>query len=132
MSPAPVEILFFQVGAHVYASAVHDVVRIGSVRENPPEDLVLETALGSPFSQERGIVVAVGEGERMLVVDQVLGVRTVAAEDLRPLPAFAAACIVSGALAGLVLLDEVPTPLIDLSTLVHEGAGRAQAAALPS
>lgn len=131
MSEASTEILLFQVGAHVYAAEVHDVVRIGTVREVPEAELVTATALGAPFTHQRAIVVEGEDGERTLVVDQVLGVRTVAAEDLQPLPAFAAACIASGALAGLVLVDEVPMPLIDLSTLVHEGAGRAAAAAPP-
>jgi chemotaxis signal transduction protein len=131
VSEAPAEILLFQVGAHVYASEVHDVLRIGTAREVPEAELVLATALGVPYSRARAIVVAGEDGERSLVVDQVLGVRTVVPEDLQPLPAFAAACIASGALAGLVLVDEVPTPLIDLSTLVQEGAGRAGAAAPP-
>jgi hypothetical protein len=131
VSEVAAEILLFQVGVHVYASEVHDVVRIGSAREVPDEELITTTALGVPFGRQRAIVVAGEGGERTLAVDQVLGIRSVAPEDLQPLPAFAAACIASGALAGLVLVDDVPMPLIDLSTLVHEGAGRAGAAAPP-
>jgi chemotaxis signal transduction protein len=115
------EILMFQVGASVFAAAVGDAVRIGSVRDVPPEELVLESVLGVPFTHRRGIVVANGEGaERTLVVDGVLGFRTVPETDLQPLPAFAAACVHSGAVTGLVLLDDAPTPLVDLTALVRE------------
>lgn len=119
------ELLLFQVATQVYAAKVGDVVRIGSAGEVPDEELLVETALGTPFTRKRGIVVAVGDSERILAVDQVLGVRTLPREDLRPLPAFAAACLRSLAVAGLVVLDEVPMPLINLKTLVHEGLGRA-------
>lgn len=118
------EILLFQVGAHVFAAHVRDVVRIGTVRDSAPEQLVLDTALGTPYHRLRGIVVASPGSERTLVVDQVVGFRTVAENDVQPLPAFAAACIHSGALAGLVLLDDVPMPFIDLPTLLREQAAR--------
>ena len=121
------EILLFQVGAGVFAARVHDAVRIGSVRDAAAGDLVVGTALGLPFARERGIVVA-GHGEgvdRVLVVDQVLGVRSVPESDLHPLPAFAAACLTSGAVTGFVLLDDAPTLLIDLPTLVRERPGAA-------
>jgi chemotaxis signal transduction protein len=118
------EILLFQVGAHVFAAAVRDVVRIGTVRDSAAEELVLDTALGAPFSRQRGIVVDSSGSERTLVVDQVVGFRTVTDDEVQPLPAFAAACIRSGALAGLVLLDEIPTPFIDLPTLLREQAAR--------
>ncbi len=124
MSDPIAEILLFQVGAHVFAAAVRDVVRIGTVRDSSAEDLVLDTTLGTPFHRLRGIVVASPGVERTLVVDQVVGFRTVAESDVQPLPAFAAACIRSGALAGLVLLDDVPTPFIDLPTLLREHAAR--------
>ncbi len=115
----------FQVGACTYAAAVDDVIRIGNVRGEMEERLVVASALGEPIERLRGIVVACGEdGERTLVVDQVLGVRAVAEADLRPLPAFAAACLRSSAVAGFALLDEVPTLLIDLPTLVHENRQR--------
>ena len=124
MSESVAEILLFQVGAHLFAAPVRDVVRIGTVRDSAAEELVLGTALGMPFSRERGIVVASPGSERTLVVDQVVGFRTVAEGDLQPLPAFAAACIHSGALAGLVLVDDIPTPFIDLPTLLREHAAR--------
>jgi len=130
---APVaEIVLFQVGTHVFAAPVRDVVRIGTVRDLAAEDLVLESALGAPFTHQRGIVVAVPGAERALVVDQVIGFRTVLEADVQPLPAFAAACIHSGALSGLVVLDDMPMPFIDLPTLLAEHAarpGRAGAAA---
>ncbi|ACG71884.1 conserved hypothetical protein [Anaeromyxobacter sp. K] len=116
------EILLFQVGARVFAAVVHDAVRIGAVRDVSEDDLVLESALGAPFARERGIVVASHEGatERTLVVDQVVGVRSVPEADVQPLPAFAAACLVSGAVTGLVMLDDAPLLLVDLPTLVRE------------
>jgi hypothetical protein len=117
------DILLFQVGVRIFATAVQDALRIGSVRDTPADSLVVDSALGRPFSRERGIVVAgdVAHDERTLVIDQVLGVRTVTEDELRPLPAFAAACLASGAVAGFVLLDESPMPLVDLPTVVREG-----------
>jgi chemotaxis signal transduction protein len=115
------EILLFQIGASVFASVVHDAVRIGSVRDVPAEELVVGGALGMPFERTRGIVVSGEEGlERTLVVDQVLGVRSVPAEDVRPLPPLAAACLSSGAVTGFVEMDGAPTLLIDLRALVRE------------
>lgn len=124
------ELLMFQVGARVFASAVGDVVRIGHVQDVPPEDVVDGTALGQAFQQARGLVVAdhASGTEATLVVDQVLGVRQVEAGEVHPLPAFAAAVLPSGAVAGLVLLDEAITLLVDLPTLIRE---RRAAAATP-
>jgi len=122
VSDASAEILLFQVGVNVFAAPVRDVVRIGTVRGRAAEELVTDSALGRPFSRARGIVVAASGAERTLVVDQVVGFRTVPFVDVQPLPAFAAVCIRSGALAGVVLLDEVPTPFIDLPVLLSERA----------
>jgi hypothetical protein len=121
------ELLVFQLGPRVFAAVVHDAVRIGNVRDVPAGDLVVETALGMPFARERGIVVAGddGEPERTLVVDQVLGVRPVTDDDLLPLPAFAAACLTSGAVTGFVMIDDAPMLLVDLPTLVRERPGAA-------
>ncbi len=121
------EILLFQVGPRVFAAVVHDAIRIGSVREVPAEELVVESALGMPFERVRGIVVPTDEEglERTLVVDQVLGVRSVPETDVLPLPAFAAACLSSGAVTGFVVVDEAPTLLVDLRTLVRERPGAA-------
>jgi chemotaxis signal transduction protein len=116
------EILLFQVGARVFAAEVYDVVRVGSLRGEPPGFVVPRSALGEPFGQHRGIVVASHEDglERMLVVDHVLGVRSVPEADVHPLPAFAAECLQSPAVTGFVLIDEAPTLLVDLPTLVRE------------
>jgi chemotaxis signal transduction protein len=116
------EILLFQVGVRVFATEVHGALRIGSVRDMPADNLVLDSALGRPYSRERGIVVSgdADEVERTLVIDQVLGLQTVSDAEVRPLPAFAAACLTSGAVCGFVLLDESPMPLVDLPTLVRE------------
>jgi hypothetical protein len=124
VSAAHTEILLFQVGARVFAAAVHDAVRIGTAAEAPEDELILESALGAPWSRHRGIVVA-GEAqgaERLLVVDQVLGVRSVPETDVQPLPAFAAVCLASGAVTGLVMVDDAPLLLVDLPTLVRERA----------
>ena len=128
MSETSAEIVLFQVGVNVFAAPVRDVVRIGMVRDHAPEELVLDSALGTPFTRQRGMVVASPDKERTLVVDQVVGFRTVPEGDVQPLPAFAAACICSGVLAGLVLLDDVPMPFIDLPALLREGAVRGGAA----
>ncbi len=121
MSEPTSELLMFQVGARTYAAMVDDVRRIGNVRGDGDEVLVVASALGEPLGRLRGVVVACGEmGERTLVVDQVLGVRAVAEANLRPLPAFAAACLRSSAVVGFAMLDEVPTLLIDLPALVRE------------
>ncbi len=127
MSEPAAEIVLFQVGARVFAAPVRDVLRIGTVRDSAAEELVLDTPLGTPATGRRGIVVATPGDERTLVVDEVVGFRTVPGADVQPLPAFAAACIRSGALAGLVLLDEVPTPFIDLPALLREQTARSAA-----
>jgi chemotaxis signal transduction protein len=116
------ELLMFQVGARVFASTVRDVVRIGNVADMPRDQLVEGTSLGPTFARERGIVVAAPEGgaESTLVVDQVLGVRSIPESELQPLPAFAAAVLTSGAISGFVLLDEAPTLIVDLPILVRE------------
>jgi chemotaxis signal transduction protein len=116
------ELLMFQVGARVFASTVRDVVRIGSVADANASELIEGTSLGPTFGRERGIVVAGSEGgaESTLVVDQVLGVRSVLQSEIQPLPAFAAAVIRSAAISGFVLLDDAPTLLVDLPTLVRE------------
>lgn len=116
------ELLMFQVGARVFASTVGDVVRIGHVRDVPTEEVVESTALGEPFSRERGIVVSDHRSgtEATLVVDQVLGVRQVSGDELHPLPAFAAVVLHTGAVVGLVMLDESPMLLVDLPTLIRE------------
>ena len=125
MIGATSEILMFQVGPRVFASVVHDAVRIGTVREVAPSELVVESALGLPYTRERGIVVAGDEAgsERTLVIDQVIGVRSVPEEDVHPLPAFAAACLTTGAVTGFVIVDEAPMLLVDLPTLVRERSG---------
>lgn len=119
------DVLLFQVGPRVFASVVHDAVRIGSPRDVEAGELLVETALGLPFSRDRGIVVATQDArgspaDRMMIVDQVVGIRAVAEEDLLPLPPFAAACLSSGAVIGFVVLDDAPTLLVDLPTLVRE------------
>lgn len=126
MNEERVQVILFQVGARVFAAGVHDVVRIGNVREVPAAELVVETAVGMPFDRERGVVVFGDDGvDRTLVVDQVLGVRNVPQSDVVALPAFAAACLTSGAVIGFVVVDDAPVLLLDLPTLVRERPGAA-------
>lgn len=122
MTDATNEILMFQVGPRIFATEVYDVVRIGGVRDVPAEHLVLDSILGTPFGRERGLVVGgqVDLAERTLVIDQVIGIRAVHAEDLQALPPFAAAVMPSAAVTGFVIVDEVPTLLVDLPTLIRE------------
>jgi chemotaxis signal transduction protein len=116
------QLLLFQVGSRVFAADVRDVVRIAGRGDDGPETSRLpESRLGRPFSGERGLVLRDGDaGEATLAVDGVLGVRAPAREDLRPLPALASACLTSGAVRGLVMLEDAPTPVIDLPTLLRE------------
>jgi hypothetical protein len=127
VTEATSEILLFQVGPRTFAAVVHDAVRIGSVRGAPAGEVVVETALGTAFVRERGIVVASHDDacEHTLVVDHVIGVRSVREEDVHPLPAFAAACLSSGAVIGFVIIDDAPMLLVDLPALVRERPGAA-------
>jgi chemotaxis signal transduction protein len=122
VSEATSEILMFQVGPRVFAAEVYDVVRVGSVRDVPAESLIVESILGLPFGRERGLVVGGrdDQAERTLVIDQVIGIRGISADDLHALPPFAAAVMPSAAVTGFVMIDEVPTLLVDLSTLIRE------------
>lgn len=119
MSERRTEILLFQVGARVYAAQVFDVRRIAAAGWDRA-GAIAATALGTPFQAQRGIVVSCAGGDQTLAVDQVLGVREVDEADLRPLPPLAAQCLGSAAVTGLALLDEAPTPLVDLATLIQE------------
>jgi chemotaxis signal transduction protein len=119
VSEGGAEILLFQVGARVYAAQVDDVRRIAPAAWDEVGAIV-DTALGQPFHPHRGIVVCCPDGDQVLAVDQVLGVRQVAEADLRPLPPLAAQCLGSAAVTGLALVDEAPTPLVDLATLIQE------------
>jgi chemotaxis signal transduction protein len=115
------EILMFQVGPRIYATEVYDVLRVGSVRDVAAADLVVESILGLPFGRERGLVISGDDQtERTLVIDQVIGIRGVSADDLHALPPFAAAVMPSAAVTGFVIVDEVPTLLVDLPTLIRE------------
>jgi hypothetical protein len=134
VTEATSEILLFQVGPRVFASVVYDATRIGSVRDTPPGELVLSSALGAPFTRDRGIVIA-GDtqgSEWMFVIDQVVGVRSIPEEDVHPLPAFATACLTSGAVTGFVMVDDAPLLLVDLPTLVREHANYRAPAPPPS
>ncbi|MGB8932819.1 MAG: chemotaxis protein CheW [Anaeromyxobacteraceae bacterium] len=130
MSDPQNEILMFQVGPRVFATEVYDVLRVGAVRDVPAETLVIDSILGAPFGCERGLVVGGrgGDAEVTLVIDQVLGIRAVGVEDLHTLPPFAAVVMPSAAVTGFVVIDEVPTLLVDLPTLIRERLPAAAAA----
>ena len=119
MNEAPSELLIFRVDCRIYCAAVSDVRRIGPTRSGVGEATVACSPLGQPCARRRGIVVDCGDGgERTLLVDEVLGVRRVPAADLRPVPAFAAACLHAGTVAGFAMLGDEPTVLVDLRALV--------------
>ncbi len=122
MSEPTSEVLLFQVGARLYAADVRDVRRIGNPSAATADDrLVPGSTLGAPFSPDRGIVVCCGDGtERTLVVDHVIGVRSVPLGQVHALPPLAAHCLASSAIVGFALLDDLPTLLVDLPTLLRE------------
>lgn len=117
---APGRVLVFHVGARLFAADVRDVERIAPAAGGGAERLA-ETPLGRAAAGARGLVVRDGAAERVLAVDGVLGVRALGPGDLHDLPALAAACLASGAVRGLVVLEGAPTPLVHLPTLVREG-----------
>ncbi len=117
MSEAASELLLFQVGSRIFAAQVDDVVRIAG---GGAAGALERTALGEPFARDRGIVVSCGDREATLAVDTVLGVRSVPERDLHPLPPLAATLLRSEAITGFAVIDEAPTLLIDLPTLVRE------------
>ncbi|GEJ55678.1 chemotaxis protein CheW [Anaeromyxobacter diazotrophicus] len=123
-SALPPPVLVFQVGPRLFAAQAAEVERIGPALAGAP-DVVGASCLGEPFTARRELVVR-GAGAA-LAVDLVLGLRQPGAADLCPLPPFAAACLASRAVRGLVLLDGAPTPLVDLPTLLQEALLRAAA-----
>ena len=116
---APVHVLLFHVGPRVFASDVRDVVRIEADRRSLAS-AVPESCLGRSAVALRGLVVRTDAGEATLAVDGILGIREPGARDVHALPALAAAFVSSRAVRGLVVLDEVPMPLIDLPLLLGE------------
>lgn len=125
MSPAlPPPVLVFQVGLRRFAAHAAEVERIGPAQAGA-QDVVAASCLGQPLAAQRELVV---RGARAaLAVDLVLGLRQPVAGDLRALPPFAAACLASRAVRGLVLLDGAAIPLVDLPTLLQEALLRAPA-----
>jgi chemotaxis signal transduction protein len=120
MSVAYASLLMFQVGARCFAAPVAAIARIHKGKPGSDTNPVQGTALGTPLFGKRGLTVAVDGRNRTLVVDQVLGVRSVPAGDLRAMPAVAGACLRSRAVTGLVLLEELLTVVVDLEALIRE------------
>lgn len=119
MSPEPV--VLFQLGPRLFAARAAGVDRIGSPREEGIPVLLAASCLGRPWAPARSLVVLEESGrEAGLCVDQVLGFRLVDDADVLPLPPLAAGTLATESVAGLVLLDGVPTPLVDLPTLMRE------------
>jgi hypothetical protein len=114
------ELVLYQIGLRCFASDAETVTRVGAVRSRDLEQAIDETALGRPFAAARGLTIVAAGEERTLLVDQVLGMRSVSAGDLRPLPPFILAWLETDAVQGMALVDDVPTPIIHLLTLVSE------------
>ena len=126
------EIMLFQVGSRCFASDVDRIRAIingDAVNETNP---VRDSALGTPFTADRGLAVDHEGALRTLVVDQVLGVRSITASELRPMPEVAAACLLSQAFIGFAMVDEAPIVLVDLPMLIDEIPHREPPAAVPS
>jgi hypothetical protein len=117
VSSAPAPLIVFQVGPRVFATDASDVERIGPV-QGGADGVVAESCLGTALAAQRELVVR--GATATLAVDLVLGIREPAPGELCEVPALAAACLGSRAVRGLVLLDGIPTPIIDLPTLVRE------------
>ncbi|HVP66553.1 MAG TPA: chemotaxis protein CheW [Anaeromyxobacteraceae bacterium] len=115
------ELVLFQLGARVFAARAADVRRIAGPLVEHEDEAVGETALGRPWDPRRGLVVKASGNERTLLVDGVLGLKAVPESDFQPLPRFVSDVLPTGALAGFAMLDEVPTLVVDLPTLVREG-----------
>jgi chemotaxis signal transduction protein len=78
-----VDILFFDIGEHLYGTDASQVLRI---ERSLPEDLSLPE-LGALKRGSRALVFSTEEGESHLKVDGVRGVRPIPISDLRRLPA---------------------------------------------
>ncbi|WP_224241350.1 Frizzy aggregation protein FrzB [Hyalangium gracile] len=77
-----VDILFFEVGEHLYGTDASQVLRI---ERSLPEDLS-RVELGELKHGRRALVFSTEEGESHLKVDVVRGVRPIPVGDLRRLP----------------------------------------------
>jgi hypothetical protein len=114
-------VVLFQLGPRVLAARAAGVTRIGNPREQGIGVLLADSCLGRPWAPGRSLIVTTAEGDESgLCVDQVLGFRSVEAAEVLPLPPLAAGALSTAAVTGLVLLDGVPTPLVDLPTLMRE------------
>ncbi len=116
----PEAVLLFQLGPRIFASRPAAVARIAGADE-PFAEVLDGSCLGRAWSPARRLVVRGDDGvEAALAVDQVLGLREVEPGALRAIPPLAEGLLSTRAVAGLVLLDDAPTPIIDLLTLIRE------------
>ncbi|ADO72369.1 Frizzy aggregation protein FrzB [Stigmatella aurantiaca] len=102
-----VDILFFEIGPHLYGVDASQVQRIERAL---PGDLT-RPELGELHQGRRALVFDTPEGEAHLKVDAVQGVRPINIADLRRLPA---AVTASPFAIGVVLEEAHPVLLIDL------------------
>lgn len=119
---ASVDLVVFLVGANVYAADAESVRAIQAT-SGRLEGAVVDTELGQPMEGMRALAVRRGKQERSLVVDRVVGVRSVPAADVHPIPALAAACLKGRSLVGFAMLDQELTPIVDLGILLGRKRG---------
>lgn len=110
-------ILFFHLGGRRHAVEASAVRRISS-RVEP--GWIHATVLGRPSRPRRGLVTSLGDEERALAVDEVLGVENIPAHEVRALPALARETLGTGGISGLVARDEELLLLVDLPQLIRE------------
>ncbi|HZA14945.1 MAG TPA: Frizzy aggregation protein FrzB [Myxococcaceae bacterium] len=116
-APGRVDVLFFRIGSARFGADASQVVRI----ERAGFHAELVDALGMPDEGNRALVFVTPSGERQMCVDAVEGIRTVGVDDLRRVPAAAAAP--RGVLGLWLEGGQHPVVLIDLPTTVDAPGG---------
>lgn len=111
------DILLFSLGGRRHAVEAGTVHRISS-REEP--NWVRSTVLGAPEKPRRGLVTVLGDEERALAVDVVLGIEHIPAESISPLPPLAEETIRTRGISGLVSYEDELLLLVDLPKLIRE------------
>lgn len=103
-----VELLLFEIGGNVYGVDASQVVRI----DRAGKDALRPDTLGALARGLRALVFETDEGEQQLAVDAVHGIRPVAVDTLRRLPA---AVVTPPYAIGIWLDGEKPVLLLDLT-----------------
>jgi len=117
---APAALLLFEVDGRRFGADPRDVVIVGAGAADVDAERVVTTALGAAREGSRSLVVACEGGKRELVIDRVLGLRTLGAGEWHELPALASLCLPTRALRGLLLEGRLLTPVVDLPRLLGE------------